>query len=193
MIGRLTGAASVRNGELILLNVGGVGYALRAPKETLLRARRGETLSLETHLVVREDALELYGFESEEGLSFFELLIGVSGIGPRSALAIMNLADVSTLRKAIGAGNASYLTKVSGIGKKSAERIVVELRDKLGAPEDAATLAEDEETLEALQALGYGTEEIRATLKEIAANGSARGTDSKERLREALRTLGSRA
>src|SRR3989338_2281011 len=118
MIGYLDGTVSaVRPGFVILLS-GGVGYKVFATREVLAGLRGKERAALWTHLAVREDVLDLYGFTDEEHLRFFELLLTVGGIGPKSALAILDIAEVEALRNAIAGGNDSYLTKVSGIGKK---------------------------------------------------------------------------
>ena len=141
-----------------------------------------------THLAVRENILDLYGFSSEEELRLFELLLTVSGIGPKSGLAVLDIATVETLRTAIAGGNASYLTKVSGIGKKTAEKIVLELQDKVGAIVEgsAATLHGDSEALEAMRALGYSQAEARDALRKVSSEIEG----SSDRLREALRILG---
>ena len=145
-------------------------------------------MSLFVHTAVREDAIDLYGFLSEEEISFFRLLMSVSGIGPKSALGVLNAADVSALKRAIAAGDPSLLTKVYGLGKKSAERIVVELRDRLekeGFGGTGAGLSADSEALEALEALGYRKEEAREAL------GKAGEGDVRAKLSAALKYLGS--
>ena len=145
------------------------------------------------HTAVREDAIDLYGFLTQGELRFFKLLTSVSGIGPKSALGILNLADVPTLARAITRGDASGLTKVFGIGKKSGERIVLELRDKLTNELIISSAASpemgDTDVLEALMALGYSAAESRAAVKEI----SPETQEMRERLSEALRHLGSRS
>jgi Holliday junction DNA helicase RuvA len=188
MIGHLTGTVFARKEGYAIISAGGVGYKVAASRVALAKLVPGESASLWTHLAVREDALDLYGFEGEEELRFFELLLSVSGIGPRSALAILDIASVEALRSAIAAGNAGYLTSVSGIGKKTAGRIVVELRDKVGiaAESESAALQGDVEALEALRALGYSHSEAREALRKVPSSlegGSAR-------LREALKVLG---
>jgi len=174
-----------------IISAGGVGYKVRATRETLAGLRSKEEASLWTHLAVREDALDLYGFADEEALGFFELLLTVSGIGPRSALAILDIAEVPTLRSAIAAGNDSYLTKISGIGKKTAAKIVLELKDKVGpmSEGDARAAAGDEDALEAMQALGYSVHESREALRKVPSTVKK----SADRLREALKLLGSRS
>jgi Holliday junction DNA helicase RuvA len=141
-----------------------------------------------TYLVVREDALDMYGFTDQTEVNFFELLIGVSGIGPKSALAILSLAPPETLRKAITSGDTGYLTKVSGVGRKSAEKIVLELRDKLGAidlPGLREDLERESDSIEGLQALGYSLREAREALRKVPDNV----TDPSERIRQALKSL----
>lgn len=187
MIGRLTGTyAGQTTGGAALIEVGGVGYAVRVTPETLRVIEKEPAATLRTHLAVREDALDLYGFLTDEELRFFELLLTVSGIGPKSALGILSVTSVATLKQAIPQGDITYLTKVSGIGKKTAERIVVELKDKLGGKAGTVmpTLREETEALEALRSLGYGLEEARDALKH-----SEKGGTTGERLKEALRRL----
>lgn len=188
MIGYLEG--TVRSSTLgsMILMVGGVGYKVALTRETTAHFLPGSQVAVFTHLVVREDVLDLYGFESEEDLRFFELLLTVSGIGPKSALAILDIASVETLRSAIAGGDAKYLTTVSGVGRKTAEKIVLELRDKVGAgtADAGAALRGDAEALEAMRSLGYSTQEARDALRAVPATF----TSSNDRLREALKTLG---
>lgn len=190
MIGKLTGrlSGSAVQGE-VLIEVGGVGYCVRTPLLALdlLKSADAE-VSLFIHTVVREDALDLYGFPTQEELSFFKQLMSVSGVGPKTALGILNVADVASLKRAIAQGDSTTLIKVFGIGKKSAERLVVELRDKLiqsatSAPSENG-VASDAEVMEALLALGYRADEARSAVKE------ARGTNTNERIAGALKYLG---
>ena len=201
MIGHLSGTVTLVSHQFLILDVsgvghapqslGGVGYKVYASPDTLLPLAEGDTVSLFIHTAVRENALDLYGFPTHAELIFFELLITISGIGPKSALSILSVAPVDTLKKAISAGDPSYLTQVSGIGKKSAEKIVIELRDKLSGglvEEDMPGMMKEEtDALEALQALGYTTTEARDALKEVPDDIT--GTDM--RIKEALRRLGS--
>ncbi len=190
MIGRLRGTVSGGTERGLILDVGGVGYRVHTNPQSSAKWRkeRGEIV-LYTHLAVREDSLDLYGFETEEELSFFELLLSVSGIGPRSALSILAVGDIGALRRAIGAGDTSYLTKISGIGKKTAERIILDLRDKAGggSAEEAAQLRGDVDVLEALRALGYAGKEARDAVVKV----SREGMDTNQKLKAALRELGS--
>jgi len=185
MIAKLSGTfdGTTPEGAAIIL-VGGVGYCVRLahPGNHL---SPGEHTSLFIHTAVREDALDLYGFTTEEELQFFKQLMGVSGIGPKTALSIMGASDLSALKRAIASGDTRALVSVFGIGKKSAERLVVELRDKVHTSNTADT-GDDSEVMEALLSLGYTASEIRKVLKGISAE--IQGT--KERLGAALRALG---
>ncbi|MDO8514427.1 MAG: Holliday junction branch migration protein RuvA [bacterium] len=188
MIGNLSGTVFAIRPGFAIISVGGVGYKVFVTREMLLTLKPKEEAAFWTHLAVRENALDLYGFGGEEELRLFELLLTVSGIGPKSALAILDIASTETLRSAISGGNATYLTKVSGIGRKTAEKIVLELRDKVGASADGsgASLHGDEEALEALRSLGYSQAEARDALRKVPQEiegGSAR-------LREALKIVG---
>jgi Holliday junction DNA helicase RuvA len=194
MIGKLTGTWGGSEDGMGLIEVGGVGYAVRVPFYTL-STPPGTLLSLYIHTSVREDALDLFGFAAKEELSFFRQLTGVSGIGPKTALGVLNVSDIKSLKRSIAAGDAAALTKVFGIGKKSAERIVVELRDAFSLeqaqrPAEADTLSGDDgEVIEALMALGYRSQESREALRAIGAEGAG---NIKERLGAALRRLGAR-
>ena len=193
MIGKLRGTfGGTTQDGLCIIEVGGVGYAVRVPISFLatMRATQGE-VSLFIHTAVKEDAIDLYGFSETDDLVFFKQLTSVSGIGPKSALGILNIADAKTLKRSIAGGDTSMLTKVFGIGKKSAERIVVELRDKLmdesTARGEAVGTGEDGEVIEALMTLGYSASESRKALKETPSAT----TGVHERLSAALKYLGS--
>lgn len=197
MIGKLTGRlGSASTDGMALLEVGGVGYVVRTPLLALkFLEESGSEVSLFIHTAVREDAIDLYGFPTEEDLIFFKQLMSVSGIGPKTALSILNVADTHSLKRSIALGDASALTKVFGIGKKSAERIVVELRDKLAQEAAARPVAgrmargDDAEVIEALMALGYSASEAREALKVVAPDVAG----TRERLTSALKNLGSNA
>ncbi|KKW19296.1 MAG: Holliday junction ATP-dependent DNA helicase RuvA [Parcubacteria group bacterium GW2011_GWA2_51_10] len=188
MIGFLEGTVKKTSSGYAIVSAGGVGYKIAGTREALATLRVGERASLWTHLAVRENALDLYGFQSEEELRIFELLLTVSGIGPKSALAVLDVATVGSLRSAISQGNANYLTNVSGIGKKTAEKIILELKDKIGVGAEGTveSLQGDEEALAAMRALGYSQSEARDVLRKVPQ--STQGTN--ERLREALKLLG---
>ncbi len=187
MIGLLEGIITYKDDRSIILSANGVGYLVYTPTHTLTTSLVGKPATLWTHLVVREDALDLYGFSEREELSYFKLLIGISGIGPKSALAILSLAPPATLRQAILSNNTVYLTKVSGIGRKSAEKIIIELRDKLGTlnTQEIGLVSGDADLFDALQTLGYQPRDIREIIQHLPA--SADSTD--KRIKEALKLL----
>lgn len=186
MIGSIEGKVRAVREAHCVVATGGVGYKIFATKDTLARAVVDTEIFLWIYTAVREDALDLYGFLDEDELRFFELLKTVSGIGSKSALGILDIATAETLRSAIAHNNAHYLTSVSGIGKKTAEKIVLELKDKISVSSVAAIASGDSEALEAMRALGYSTHEAREALRVVPANVEG----ANDRLREALRIIG---
>lgn len=190
MISKLTGFISDVDDRTITLDVHGVGYEMYLSSGTLAGLLPGDTpLTVYTHMHVREQSMELFGFLSKDAKKFFELVIGVSGIGPKGALAILDIAPLSTLVAAIGSGDASYLTKVSGVGKKTAEKIVIETRDKiskLGIEADSRAMRDDGDALAALQALGYTLMQARDVLREIPDEIQ----NTNDKIRYALQKLG---
>lgn len=177
--------------KYIVLEVGGVGYKVFTTVDTMMKLSGAtEKTTLWTYLAVRENALDLYGFASPAELSFFELLITISGIGPKTALGILNVASVQAIETAVQTGETSHLTKISGIGKKVAEKIVMELKDKIDkvahTPEAKSAMKNDADALEALMSLGYTQQQSREALKEIPK--TITGTGAK--VREALKLLG---
>jgi len=188
MIAQLKGTVLSCDGGAAILDVSGVGYKIFISPETAEKVRGQTNSTFFTHLAVRENALDLYGFLEHEELHFFEMLISISGIGPKSALAILSVANVETLKQAIQSGDSSYLTKVSGIGTKNAQKIVLELNNKIGVFEEGveSALREDMDALEALKSLGYSTGEAREALKQIPRSVSG----TRDRLKEALKLLG---
>jgi Holliday junction DNA helicase RuvA len=185
MIASLSGTVRHTTATFLVLDVGGVGYKVHCTSATLTSITEGDTLFLHIHMVVREDAMELFGFATYPELALFELLIGISGVGPRSALGILALDSVSALAGAIASGNVGYLTTVSGVGKKSAEKIVLELREKVShlTTEETTMHTSDEDVLEALVSLGYSTQQAREALKALPPEI----TDQAERIKAALR------
>ena len=131
--------------------------------------------------------MDLYGFIERKELEFFEMLINVSGIGPKGALTILGIASIETLQKAISTSDISYLTKISGIGKKTAEKIIIELRDKIGEEENDGSLRNELDALLALQSLGYSQNEARNALKKIPSE-----MDINKKIKEALKILGTK-
>jgi len=188
MIAKLNGNITFKGANFIVIEVNGVGYKVFTTLDMLHTVKENESIKIWTHLAVRENSMDLYGFNEQAELEFFEMLITISGIGPKSALGILSVAPIDTLRKAISTGDTSYLTKVSGIGRKNAEKIVLELRDKLGGSDNFIgdeILKEDTDAIEALQALGYSAQEARDALKKTG--GDASGVNAK--IKEALKYI----
>jgi len=163
MIASLHGTLESLGSDWAIIDVNGVGYQVYAPTSTLSAlGARGEEVHLHTHLVMREDSAALYGFASTEELELFQTLIGVSGLGPRLALAMLSAMNVEQVSMAIVAGSVDLLTVVPGIGKKMAERLVLELKDKIGAglvATPAALAQENTDVIAALASLGYSVSE----------------------------------
>lgn len=188
MIGSIRGKIILKTEKFLIIEVSGVGYKINVSPDTLSKIKKtNEEISFWIHTHVREDSLDLYGFSNREELEFFEMLINISGIGPKGALAILGIASIETLQKAIGTGDTSYLTKISGIGKKTAERIVIELRDKMSKELKGTSLQGELDTLEALKSLGYSQNEARDALKKVPQE-----LDTNKKIREALKILGGR-
>ncbi len=192
MIGSIRGKITLKTEKFILVETGGVGYKISISPDTLSKAlKNGDEIFLFIHTHVREDILDLYGFLNREELEFFEMLINVSGIGPKGALAILGIASIETLKRAIATSDTSYLTKISGIGKKTAEKIVIELRDKISEnmkdEKGGASMQGELDALEALKSLGYSQNEARDALKKVTPD-----TNTNTKIREALKILGSK-
>ena len=174
MIGRLTGTLSDKNPPQVLVDCGGVGYEVDVPMSTFYNLPAvGDKVSLLTHFVVLEDAQILYGFGTAPERAAFRELIKISGVGPRTALSVLSGMGVTDLVQAITLQEAGRLVKVPGIGKKTAERLLLELKGKLGAdigaPLGAASGAQSD-ILQALLALGYNDKEAAAALKALPAD-----------------------
>jgi Holliday junction DNA helicase RuvA len=166
MIGRLRGTLVDKSDGSVLVEVGGVGYIVAVTPRTLTNLPpRGEQAVLHTHLHVREDQLSLFGFDTNADKDLFALLLGVSGVGPKVGLAILATMTPDQLRMAVVTGDTAALTAVPGIGKRSAEKLMVELRPKMEASLESTTGSGPmSEVREALSGLGYGPDEIRDTL-----------------------------
>lgn len=192
MISQIRGVVLYKDIRHIVVNVAGVGYKVATTPSILDNAREGNKITLWTHLAVRENALDLYGFESKEDLDLFEMLITVSGIGPKTAIGVLAVVLPETVRMAISSGETAYLTKVSGVGKKIAEKIVRELRGKFEGMDATGAGAEDfkkdSDVIEALKSLGYSQNEARETLQKVSKEIKNTGA----RVKEALKILGSK-
>ena len=186
MIGSIKGKIILKTEKFLIVETGGVGYKISVSVDTLSKIKKSnDEILLWIHTHVREDILDLYGFLDRQELEFFEMLINVSCIGPKGALAILGIASIETLRKAINTGDTAYLTKISGIGRKTAEKIVIELRDRMGRDTEGGSLQEELDALEALKSLGYSQNEAREALKKVSAE-----ENTNTKVREALKILG---
>ncbi|GBD14479.1 Holliday junction ATP-dependent DNA helicase RuvA [bacterium HR25] len=183
-IARLRGVVLERGPGWLIVEVGGLGLQVYASAAALSSAREGETVELHTHLVVRDESWALYGFPTREELELFRSLIGVGGVGPRLALALLSALGAPALSDAIARGDADALARTPGVGRKLAGRIVLELRGRLAA--EAATPPEQREVLEALLALGYSRDEAREALRLADLPPDA---PLEEKLRAVLRRL----
>lgn len=190
MINQLTGQISHHGDNFVILSISGVGYKIFITADTTERLKSesaSDQIKIWTHLAVRENALDLYGFLEKRDLDFFEMLIAISGIGPKTALGVLNVATADTLISAISSGDTSYLTKVSGIGQKNADRIILELKNKI-ADEGVGTnnMKEEMDAIDALKALGYSTREAADALQQIDKSI----TDIGEKIKAAIKFLG---
>jgi len=192
MISYLKGEIILKRDKYIIVNLGAIGYQVYLTSQTLERLQDSEEVALFTHTHVREDALELYGFITWEELEFFGQLLEISGVGPRTALAVLSEAPIEEIKKAVVHGDPAILQRVTGIGKKTAERIIVELKEKIRITTDfdLSSLANvgDQQVVEALVSLGYKERELRPILSQLPAET----TDLSQRIKEALRILGGR-
>ena len=175
MIGSLRGLLRSKQAPLIIIECQGVGYEVEAPMSTFLELPPiGESLFLFTHLVVREDAHMLYGFASEEERSLFRLLLKISGVGAKMGLAILSTLSVEDFRRCVEYEDAATLVKIPGVGKKTAERLIIEMRDKIdkpaagpGAPKLSIVATPKSEAIDALMALGYKAKEVNRLISNL--------------------------
>ena len=192
MIGSLRGSVLERTTEgEVLLEVGGVGYLVTVSSRVFAELEPGTSVFLYVHHHIREDAQTLYGFASRDDRSTFQALIGTHGIGPALAVAILATHPPAALFDVVSNNDATALTLVPGIGKKTAQRLIIELRDRLAVPVldsgDGSSVSAVADVRDALAGLGYGTDEIRDVLRELPTGG-----DSATLLRDALKMLGAR-
>lgn len=175
MIAHVRGKIEEKFGSAIIVDVAGVGYELTVPTLDYEACNLGEERKFYTYHAVRENSEELYGFSSLAAKKIFELLTGVQGIGPKAAIAILSLAEAEEVRNAIANADATFISKAAGVGKKSAERVIVDLRDKVGIPSrygateiiTTNTNTKPDEALDALIALGFPLKEASTALEGI--------------------------
>jgi Holliday junction DNA helicase RuvA len=187
MIATLRGEISQIEENALVLEVGGVGLRVFVPNPVRTRLKVGEVLMLYTHLVVREDALTLYGFESQGDRELFNILLGVDGVGPKVALSVLSTMTLDSIQRAVFADEGDLLSRVPGVGKKTAQKMALHLKDKLKPTDALARVAAmsdtDGEVLAALTALGYSVVEAQAAIQSL---GKDAPEDTEERLRLAL-------
>jgi Holliday junction DNA helicase RuvA len=188
MIRHIRGVLLASETGSVIIEAGGLGYEVRLATNAAVTASLGSEVALHTYHVVREDTEELYGFVTVREREMFELLIGLSGIGPKSAIGIMSQADVRLIEEAASRGDATYLSKLSGIGRKSAEKIVLGLKDKVTASVGPQASSEDNDLIDALLALGYTNEEALRVMRDMPLEV----TSTKDRIKEALKMLGTK-
>jgi holliday junction DNA helicase RuvA len=187
MIATLRGEVSQIEENAIVIEVGGVGMRVFVPAPVRTQLRTGEAILLYTHLVVREDALVLYGFESQADRELFNTLLGVDGVGPKVALSVLSTMTLDAIQRAVFAEEADVLSRVPGVGKKTAQKMALHLKDKLKPTDALARVAAmsdtDGEVLAALTALGYSVIEAQTAIQAIPKDAP---DDVEERLRIAL-------
>jgi Holliday junction DNA helicase RuvA len=195
VIASVEGTVGAVTADSVVIEVGGIGYRVFAAPAILATARPGSTLKLHTHHLVREDQQALYGFRSAEELGFFNLLLTVTGVGPKVALAIVGSGPTADLQLAIMQQDQAVLVAIPGIGKKLAERVIFELKEKVAAAgvsvsgtAAAGSAASEGEVVAALQALGYSLGEAREASRAALADLSV-GSTLEDRVKAALRTL----
>lgn len=190
MIAHVHGTIAEKVGNAVIVDVNGLGYEVQLPLGDYDRTTLGETVKFYTYHHIREQSQDLFGFSSLAAKKLFELLITVQGIGPKAALAILSLGDGETVRNAIANSDTTFISKASGIGKKSAERVVVDLSDKVGLAlrrnndvlGNSTVVAGNDEALEALMALGYTLNDATKALEGVSTDLS-----TAERVTQALR------
>lgn len=189
MIAVLSGKISEKIGELVVINCGGVGYGVAVTFEDFGSLNSGEEAKLYIYEHIRESSHDLFGFRNLLTKQLFEQLLSVNGVGPKMALSIMSLANSSQVRQAIASGDTKFISQASGVGKRVAERVVVDLKDKVGLASDenatdflTTTANPNDEALQALVALGYSVSDAADALKNIDENLPA-----EDRIKQALK------
>jgi Holliday junction DNA helicase RuvA len=187
MIATLRGEISQVEDNALVVEVGGVGIRVFVPAPLRTRVKAGEAAYLFTHLIVREDALTLYGFESQSDRDLFNILLGVDGVGPKVALSVLSTMTLDSIRNAVFSDEPDILSRVPGVGKKTAQKMALHLKDKLkpgdGLSKLAAISDTDSEVLAALTSLGYSVVEAQTALQSLPKDAP---DDTEERLRLAL-------
>lgn len=187
MIAQLTGRVARVLYNPLILDVHGVGYAVHVPPRLLTQTTVGKEMTIHTHTYVREDALTLFGFATEEELTLFELLLTVSGIGPKTALAVLDRGS-EAIRRAIVTADVEFFMAVPRLGKKNAQKIIIELKTKLGSPTDLDLNQESsdiKQIIDALISMGFDRKEAREAVKQLPADGTL-----EQKVKYALKMMG---
>lgn len=189
MIAKLDGNITDIFSSFIILSCGGVGYKVTLPLSLLNQAKVGQKAVYYIYTHVKEDALSFYGFNSKKELEFFEMLLGISNIGPKTAISVLNLGSVDEIISAIVKADSNYFLQVPRIGRKNAQRIIIELREKIGALEEIdltfAQSQENKDIIEALLSFGFAKKEIKEVLAKLPQTGTV-----EEKIKMALKNLG---
>ncbi len=190
MIGSLKGRVDFKSGTTIIVDVHGVGYKAQVSSEVLSKALIGQEIKIYTYTHVREDVLELFGFSSADDLKLFEQIIGISGIGPRTALNIFSIGTREAISEAIIKGDVEFFTQVPRLGKKNAQKLIIELKGKLGSLEDLDLSDEadgkSKEVMSVLKSFGFSVQEAKEAIKNIDKNAET----VEEKVRLSLKYLG---
>jgi len=186
MLGYIKGKVLDIRASKVVVEASGLGYLVHGTPSYLSRLRPDKEVAFWLHTAVRENDISLYGFESQDELRMFEMLLGVSGIGPKSALAVLGVAGLAALEEAISSGETASLTKIAGIGKKTADKIVLELGGKLNKRTDSKTAREDSDVFDALKSLGYRDRDVSEIMKDMPKDIAG----ANEKIKWALKSLG---
>lgn len=188
MIAHLSGTVIFMQHNPIVVDVHDVGYAVYVPQRILTSLTQGQRVSLRIHSHIREDAFMLFGFSTEDELTLFELLLGVSGIGPKTALAVLDRGS-SAIKRAIISSDVEFFTEVPRLGKKNAQKIIIDLKSKLGSSSELDLSGEDsadtKQIIAALVSMGFDSKEAKEAVKKIPSTGTL-----EEKVKQALKTLG---
>jgi Holliday junction DNA helicase RuvA len=187
MISSISGKILYSTNDALIVDVHGIGFEVFTPKHILLEAQAGDSVFLHTYLVVREDLMALYGFQTAEEKHFFLLFLGVEGIGPKLAMAVISNLSLDTIRRAVVSEQAEIFSRVPGIGKKTAQKILIQLQGKVGTAEDGTEIRTgtpvDDQVLEALTGLGYSVVEAQSAIQALPKDIA---DDVEEKLRTTL-------
>ena len=184
MIYFLRGKIAAKDKNLVVLETGGVGYEIYVGKKFLDKLKINEEIKIFVYLYLRQDSLELYGFEKESELKYFKTLNNITRIGPKIALKILSLVKIENLERAVLDNDINFLTEISGIGKKNAQRIILELKEKIKGSPSLVDNKERKTLFEALKKLGYSQEQIREVINEIKQD-----LPLEEKIKEAIKIL----